>query len=88
MTQPTSSSTSVCNQWQEAKDRLYVLFKQSPDLPENEFIIGAKLEAQNPQSQMACVATVIGVQGPRVRLQLDRSDTKNDFFKMVDASVV
>ena len=52
--------------------------------PENEFIIGAKLEAQDPRSQMACIATVIGVQGPRVRLRLDGSDTKNDFWKMVD----
>ena len=61
-------------------------FKQSPDPPENEFIIGAKLEAQDPRSQMACIATVIGVQGPRVRLRLDGSDTKNDFWKMVDDS--
>ena len=49
-------------------------------------IIGAKLEAQDPRSQMACDATVIGVQGPRVRLQLERPDTKNDFCKMVDYS--
>ena len=27
-----------------------------------------------------------GVQGPRVRLRLDGSDTKNDFWKMVDDS--
>ena len=59
-------------------------FKQSPDPPVNEFIVGAKLEAQDPRSQMACIATVIGVQGPRVRLRLDGSDTKNDFWKMVD----
>ena len=33
---------------------------------------------------MACIATVIGLQGPRVRLRLDGSDTKNDFWMMVD----
>ena len=59
-------------------------FKQSPEPPENEFIIGGKLEALDPRSQMACIATVIGLQGPRVRLRLDGSDTKNDFWKMVD----
>lgn len=61
-------------------------FKQSLEPPDNEFVIGAKLEAQDPRSQMACIATVIGVQGPRVRLRLDGSDTKNDFWKMVDDS--
>ena len=35
---------------------------------------------------MACIATVIGLMGPRVRLRLDGSDTKNDFWKVVDDS--
>ena len=61
-------------------------FKQSSEPPDNEFIVEAKLEAVDPRSQMACIATVIGVQGPRVRLRLDGSDTKNDFWKMVDDS--
>jgi len=59
-------------------------FKQSLEPPINEFIVGAKLEAKDPRSQMACIATVIGLQGPRVRLRLDGSDTKNDFWMMVD----
>merc|ERR1719495_1405992 len=59
-------------------------FKQSLEPPTNEFIVGAKLEAKDPRSQMACIATVIGLQGPRVRLRLDGSDTKNDFWMMVD----
>ena len=42
------------------------------------------MEAKDPRSQMACIATVIGLQGPRVRLRLDGSDTKNDFWMMVD----
>lgn len=37
-------------------------FKQSPDPPDNEFVVGSKMEAQDPRSQMACIATVIGVQ--------------------------
>jgi len=61
-------------------------FKQSVEPPENEFVIGSKLEAQDPRSQMACIATVIGLIGPRVRLRLDGSDTKNDFLKVVDDS--
>ena len=61
-------------------------FKQSPEPPDNEFVLGAKLEAQDPRSQMACIATVIAVQGARVRLRLDGSDSKNDFWKMVDDS--
>jgi hypothetical protein len=61
-------------------------FKQSVDPPENEFVIASKLEAQDPRSQMACIATVIGLMGPRVRLRLDGSDTKNDFWKVVDDS--
>ena len=59
-------------------------FKQSLEPPINEFLVGAKLEAKDPRSQMACIATVIGLQGPRVRLRLDGSDTKNDFWMMVD----
>ena len=37
-------------------------FKQAPDPPDNEFVLGAKLEAQDPRSQMACIASVIAVQ--------------------------
>ena len=32
------------------------------------------------------ILMLLGVQGPRVRLRLDGSDTKNDFWKMVDDS--
>jgi len=59
-------------------------FKQALVPPSNEFAGGAKLEALDPRSQMACIATVCGKLGPRVRLRLDGSDTKNDFWKMVD----
>ncbi len=45
-----------------------------------------KLEALDPRSESVCVATVIGSSGPRIRLRLDGSDSKNDFWKMVDSS--
>ena len=35
-------------------------FKQAVDPPSNEFVVGSKLEAEDPRSQMACIATVIG----------------------------
>jgi len=59
-------------------------FKQALVPPSNEFVVGSKLEALDPRSQMACIATVCGNLGPRTRLRLDGSDTKNDFWKMVD----
>jgi polycomb protein SCMH1 len=33
-----------------------------------------------------CIATVIGVVGPRIRLRLDGGDNKNDFWRLVDSS--
>jgi polycomb protein SCMH1 len=55
--------------------------------PKNEFCIGMKLEAQDPRNQMStCIATVVGLQGPRLRLRLDGGDNKNDFWRLVDSS--
>ena len=46
-----------------------------------------KLEAQDPRNQMStCIATVVGIQGPRLRLRLDGGDNKNDFWRLVDSS--
>lgn len=61
-------------------------FKQNPDPPRNDFEIDAKLEALDPRSQSECIATVVGKHGSRVRLRLDGSDSKNDFWKVVDSS--
>jgi len=61
-------------------------FKQSAEPPDNEFVLGSKLEAMDPRSGIPCIATVQGLMGPRVRLRLDGSDAKNDFWKMVDDS--
>lgn len=61
-------------------------FKQAPIPPPNQFEVDYKLEALDPRSQSVCIATVVGKLGPRVRLRLDGSDSKNDFWKMVDCS--
>nr|ADO33057.1 sex comb on midleg [Biston betularia] len=61
-------------------------FKQAPQPPVNDFKIGYKLEALDPRNLTStCIATVVGVLGPRLRLRLDGSDNKNDFWRLVDA---
>ncbi|QQP56607.1 Polycomb protein SCMH1like [Caligus rogercresseyi] len=60
-------------------------FRQSLVPPSNEFSINAKVEALDPRSQSTCIATVVGLSGARVRLRLDGSDSKNDFWLLVDS---
>jgi polycomb protein SCMH1 len=60
---------------------------QSAEPPENEFQANMKIEAVDPRNLTSiCVATVVGMIGPRLRLRLDGSDNKNDFWRMVDSS--
>ncbi|XP_039600963.1 sex comb on midleg-like protein 2 isoform X2 [Polypterus senegalus] len=62
-------------------------FKQSRNPPSNDFKIGMKLEAHDPRNfTSVCIATVMGVTGARLRLRLDGSDNKNDFWRLVDSS--
>ncbi|KAL5234125.1 hypothetical protein ACI65C_001535 [Semiaphis heraclei] len=62
-------------------------FKQHEVSPENEFKPSMKLEAVDPRNITSmCIATVIGVVGPRIRLRLDGGDNKNDFWRLVDSS--
>ncbi|XP_031226349.1 sex comb on midleg-like protein 2 isoform X2 [Mastomys coucha] len=62
-------------------------FRQSKTPPTNEFQIGMKLEARDPRNiDSVCVASVIGITGARLRLRLDGSDNKNDFWRLVDSS--
>ncbi|XP_077489053.1 polycomb protein Scm isoform X2 [Amblyomma americanum] len=64
-------------------------FKQNPVPPKNEFCAGMKLEAQDPRNVTStCIATVVGIQGPRLRLRLDGGDNKNDFWRLVDSEEV
>ncbi|XP_014247076.1 polycomb protein SCMH1 [Cimex lectularius] len=64
-------------------------FQQSEVPPPNEFKIGMKLEALDPRNLTStCIASVVGVLGPRLRLRLDGSDNKNDFWRLVDSNEI
>ncbi|XP_061632685.1 polycomb protein SCMH1 isoform X2 [Phyllopteryx taeniolatus] len=64
-------------------------FRQSLAPPLNEFKAGMKLEAQDPRNTTStCIATVVGLTGSRLRLRLDGSDNKNDFWRLVDSSEI
>ncbi|XP_069745944.1 polycomb protein SCMH1 isoform X2 [Narcine bancroftii] len=62
-------------------------FRQPKIPPSNEFKVNMKLEAQDPRNVTSiCIATVVGITGARLRLRLDGSDNKNDFWRLVDSS--
>uniref|UniRef100_A0A8C8SP25 Scm polycomb group protein like 2 n=1 Tax=Pelusios castaneus TaxID=367368 RepID=A0A8C8SP25_9SAUR len=62
-------------------------FRQSRIPPSNDFRVGMKLEAHDPRNVTSvCIATVVGITGARLRLRLDGSDNKNDFWRLVDSS--
>ncbi|XP_056016493.1 polycomb protein SCMH1-like isoform X2 [Ostrea edulis] len=62
-------------------------FKQSVEPPVNEFKLNQKIEAVDPRNLTSiCVATVVGMIGPRLRLRLDGSDNTNDFWRLVDSA--
>lgn len=66
-------------------------FKQHPKPPKNEFLEEMKLEALDPRSTTStCIATVISAHGygPRLRLRLDGSDNRNDFWRLVDSNEI
>lgn len=71
----------------EAEPAPQSCFKQNVEPPENEFKVEMKIEAVDPRNLTSiCVATVVGMIGPRLRLRLDGSDNKNDFWRMVDSN--
>ncbi|KAK3932781.1 Polycomb protein SCMH1 [Frankliniella fusca] len=64
-------------------------FKQSSSPPQNDFKLDQKLEALDPRNLTStCIATVVGILGPRLRLRLDGSDNKNDFWRLVDSNEI
>uniref|UniRef100_A0A1B6EGN3 SAM domain-containing protein n=1 Tax=Clastoptera arizonana TaxID=38151 RepID=A0A1B6EGN3_9HEMI len=64
-------------------------FKQHVNPPVNEFKIGMKLEAFDPRNLTStCIASIVGILGPRLRLRLDGSDNKNDFWRLVDSNEI
>lgn len=64
-------------------------FKQRPQPQANLFRPGMKLEALDPRNVTStCIASVVSVLGPRLRLRLDGGDNKNDFWRLVDSSEI
>ncbi|XP_066245660.1 polycomb protein Scm-like isoform X1 [Euwallacea similis] len=64
-------------------------FRQGSSPPLNDFKVGMKLEAIDPRNVTStCIGTVISTLGPRLRLRLDGSDNKNDFWRLVDSSEI
>lgn len=62
---------------------------QSTTPPQNDFKLEQKLEALDPRNLTStCIATVVGILGPRLRLRLDGSDNKNDFWRLVDSNEI
>lgn len=64
-------------------------FAQWPDPPKNEFRAGYKCETIDPRNTSSrCIATVIECQGSRLRLRLDGTDDRNDFWLMCDSELL
>jgi hypothetical protein len=64
-------------------------FRQYDTPPANEFEIGQKLETVDPRNRTSiCIATVIDTHGPRLRLRLDGTDDRNDFWLSVDSELI
>lgn len=55
--------------------------------PTNEFSEGEKLETIDPRNQDSwCIGTIIEKDGPRLRIRLDGTDDRNDFWRLVDSA--
>jgi polycomb protein SCMH1 len=64
-------------------------FFQHEEPPVNEFKVGNKLETYDPRNTSStCIGTVIEINGPRMRLRLDGTDDRNDFWLMVDSDLI
>lgn len=57
--------------------------------PTNEFNEGEKLETVDPRNQDSwCIGTIIEKDGPRLRIRLDGTDDRNDFWRLVDSTEI
>jgi hypothetical protein len=55
--------------------------------PKNEFLIGEKLECIDPRNRDSwCIGTIVDKDGPRLRIRLDGTDDRNDFWRLVDSA--
>ncbi|XP_074625961.1 polycomb protein SCMH1-like isoform X1 [Acropora palmata] len=64
-------------------------FKQSSTPPYNGFQKNMKLEVADPRIvDIMCVATVVGILGPRIRCRFDGTDSANDVWHLVDSKQI
>jgi polycomb protein SCMH1 len=57
--------------------------------PVNEFKEDEKLETIDPRNQDSwCIGTIVEKDGPRLRLRLDGTDDRNDFWRLVDSGEI
>jgi len=55
--------------------------------PVNEFNIKDKIESVDPRNQDSwCIGTIVEKDGPRLRIRLDGTDDRNDFWRLVDST--
>ena len=65
------------------------LWYKALNLPLNEFKIGDKLETVDPRNQDSwCIGTIVSKDGPRLRIRLDGTDDRNDFWRLVDSAEI
>ena len=49
--------------------------------------MGDKLETIDPRNQDSwCIGTIVDKDGPRIRIRLDGTDDRNDFWRLVDST--
>jgi len=64
-------------------------FRQSSTPPYNGFQRNMKLEVADPRIvDTMCVATVVGILGPRIRCRFDGTDSANDVWHLVDSKEI
>jgi len=62
-------------------------FRQTLIPPVNEFTVKDKLESVDPRNQDSwCIGTIVEKDGPRLRIRLDGTDDRNDFWRLVDST--
>lgn len=66
-----------------------ILLTQSLTPPYNGFQANMKLEVADPRIvDTMCVATVVGILGPRIRCRFDGTDSANDVWHLVDSKEI
>jgi hypothetical protein len=64
-------------------------FCQHPIPPSNDFKVGQKIETVDPRNTSStCIGTIIEKNGSRLRLRLDGTDDRNDFWLPVDSDLI